>query len=147
MIRKLQYTLLLFLLPIFLSEVSAQFYNGHQMTFGKNRVQYNDFYWSFQRYDRFDTYFNQFGQPIAEYTAKFAEKELSRIENLFDYNLDKRIIFIVYNKLSDFRQSNIGLVTGKPENNIGGVTQIDRNKVFIYFEGDYHQWNDKYQEP
>jgi len=109
------------------------------MTFGKNRVQYNDFYWTFYRYERFDTYFNEFGAPLAEYTAKFAEKELVRIENMFDYNLDKRIIFVIYNKLSDFRQSNIGLVTGKVDNNIGGVTKVDRNKVFLYFEGDYRK--------
>jgi len=109
------------------------------MTFGKNRVQYNDFYWTYYRYERFDTYFNEFGAPLAEYTAKFAEKELVRIENMFDYNLDKRIIFVVYNKLSDFRQSNIGLVTGKVDNNIGGVTKVDRNKVFLYFEGDYRK--------
>jgi len=131
------------LIPILIlaivQDLTAQFYNGHQMNFGKNRVQYNGFYWSYLRYERFDTYFSEYGQSIAEYTARFAEKELARIENLFDYTLDRRIIFIIYNKLSDFRQSNIGLVTGKSENNIGGVTQIDRNKVFIYFEGDYHK--------
>jgi Tol biopolymer transport system component len=121
----------------------AQFYNGHQMTFGKNRVQYNDFYWNYLRFERFDTYFNEYGKPLAEYTAEYAERELARIENLFDYNLDKRIIFIIYNKLSDFRQSNIGLVTGKTENNIGGVTQIDRNKVFVFFEGDYRKFEEQ----
>jgi hypothetical protein len=131
--------ILSFFLLLQVSTLYGQFYNGHQMTFGKNRVQFNDFYWSFQRYPQFDTYFSEYGQPIAEYTARYAEKELDRIENMFDYNLDRRIIFIVYNKLSDFRQSNIGLVTGKSDNNIGGVTQIDRNKVFIYFEGDYHK--------
>ncbi len=135
LIHKLIFLLILMVSP----KLPAQFYNGHQMTFGKNRVQYNDFYWSFLRYDRFDTYFNEYGKPIAEYTAQYAQKELARIENLFDYTLDRRIIFIIYNKLSDFRQSNIGLVTGKSESNIGGVTQIDRNKVFIYFEGDYHK--------
>jgi hypothetical protein len=132
------FKLLTFLLIIGV-DARAQFYNGHQMTFGKNRVQYNDFYWNYQRYEKFDTYFSEFGQPIAEYTADFAETELARIENVFDYNLDRRIIFVVYNKLSDFRQSNIGLVTGKADNNIGGVTQIDFNKVFIYFEGDYRK--------
>jgi hypothetical protein len=139
MLRVIKYLSILTLSACVLKPASAQFYNGHQMTFGKSRVQYNEFYWSYQRYDRFDTYFNEYGKTIAEYTAQYAEKELARIENLFDYNIDKRIIFLIYNKLSDFRQSNIGLVTGKTENNIGGVTQIDRNKVFIYFEGDYHK--------
>ncbi len=121
----------------------AQFYNGHQMTFGKNRVQYNNFYWTYLRFEKFDTYYNEYGRQLADYTAEFAEKELDRIENMFDYNLDKRVIFIIYNKLSDFRQSNIGLVTGKTENNIGGVTQIDRNKVFLFFEGDYRKFEEQ----
>jgi WD40 repeat protein len=121
----------------------TQFYNGHQMTFGKNRVQYNDFYWTYLRFERFDTYYSEYGKSLAEYTADYAEKELARIENLFDYNLDRRIIFIIYNKLSDFRQSNIGLVTGKTDNNIGGVTQIDRNKVFLFFEGDYRKFEEQ----
>lgn len=112
------------------------------MEFGKNRVQYNDFYWNFYRFDKFDTYFNEYGAPLAEFTAKYAEEEIPKIENYFDYNLDKRIIFIIYNKLSDYRQSNIGLVTGKTESNIGGVVQIDKNKVFLFFEGDY----DKFEE-
>ncbi len=49
---------------------------------------------------------------------------------------------MVYNRLTDFRQSNIGLVTGKDEYNIGGTTTINRNKAFLYFEGDF----DKYDE-
>ena len=139
MVKWWQHNLFFLLILIVSQNIQGQFYNGHQMTFGKNRVQYNDFYWSFYRYESFDIYFNEYGKSIAEYTALYTEKELARIENLFDYNLDKRIIFIIYNKLSDFRQSNIGLVTGKTDNNIGGVTQIDRNKVFLYFEGDYHK--------
>ncbi len=120
----------------------GQFYNGHQMEFGKNRVQYNDFYWTYFRYEKYDVYFNQDGRELAEYTADYAAKEIPLVENFFDYNLDKRIIFIVYNKLTDFRQSNIGLVTGKTDYNIGGVTNISKNKVFLYFEGDY----DKYEK-
>lgn len=115
---------------------SAQFYNGLKMTFGKNRVQYNDFYWSFYRYERFDIYFNQDGVNLANYAADFAKNEIARVEGLFDYNIDNRIIFLVYNKLTDFRQSNIGLVTGNDESNIGGITNVSKNKVFIYYEGD-----------
>jgi hypothetical protein len=117
--------------------VFGQFYNGHQMEFGKNRVQYNSFYWNYFRYDDFDVYFNEYGKQLAIYTADFAQKEIERLESYFDYHIDNRIIFLVYNKLSDFRQSNIGLVTGKAESNIGGTIQIDKNKVYLYFEGDY----------
>jgi hypothetical protein len=130
---------LIFLVAMFyiFQDSSGQFYNGHKMRFGKNRVQYSDFYWEFYRYERFDVYFNQFGRELAQYTADFTRKEIPRLERFFNYNLDKRIIFIVFNKLSDFRQSNIGLITGQDEYNIGGVTTISRNKVFLYFEGDF----------
>ena len=114
----------------------GQFYNGHRMTFGKNRVQYNDFYWSYYRFERFDVYFNQDGKELAMYAESLITPELDRIEGLFDYIIEKRIIFIVYNKLTDFRQGNIGLITGTDEYNTGGVTRIVDNKVFLYFDGD-----------
>lgn len=111
------------------------------MSFGKNRVQYNNWFWSFYRYDKFDIYFNENGKELALYTNRVASRELEKIENFFDYKLDKRLIFLVYNKLTDFRQSNIGLVSGNDENNIGGVTKIVKNKVFLYFEGDHRSYD------
>ena len=137
--RLILFWTLLFILP----DVYSQFYNGHKMRFGKNRIQYSDFYWEFYRYDKFDIYFNQFGKELAQYAADFTLNEIPRIERLFNYNLDKRIIFIIFNKLSDFRQSNIGLITGQDEYNIGGVTTISRNKVFLYYEGDYTKFEEQ----
>ncbi len=136
---------LIFLVVLFyiFPDAPTQFYNGHKMRFGKNRVQYSDFYWEFYRYDRFDIYFNQFGKELAQYTADFTRGEIPRLERFFNYNLDKRIIFIVFNKLSDFRQSNIGLITGQDEYNVGGVTTISRNKVFLYFEGDFVKFEEQ----
>jgi len=139
--RPLTLYITLSILLLFASlQVSGQFYYGHQMAFGKNRVQYNDFYWYFFRYERFDTYFNQQGKNLANYTADYLQEEITRIESFFDYELDNRLIFIIYNKLTDFRQSNIGLITGKEEYNTGGVTKIIRNKVFIYFDGDHKKF-------
>ena len=122
------------------TSVSAQFYNGLQMSFGKNRVQYDHFYWQYYRFEKFDIYFNQFGQELAEYTEWSASRQIKRLESLLDYTLEKRIIFLVYNNLSDFRQSNIGLVTGNDDYNIGGNTRIVNNKVFLYFEGDHNKF-------
>ena len=121
-------------------KANGQFYNGLQMTFGKNRVQYWDFYWSYYRFEKFDTYFNEYGRELAEYTAEYAEKRIIELEDYFDYYLDKRLIFIIYNKLSDFKQSNIGLVAGNVEFNTGGVTKIIKNKVILYYEGDHKKF-------
>ncbi|UCG28786.1 MAG: PD40 domain-containing protein, partial [Bacteroidales bacterium] len=140
-IGHLKNTISLFLLFFFTGiGVFGQFYNGLQMSFGKNRVQYWDFYWSYYRFEKFDTYFNEYGRELAEYTANYAEKRIIELEDYFDYYLDKRLIFLIYNKLSDFKQSNIGLISGNEEFNTGGVTKIIKNKVILYFEGDHKKF-------
>jgi len=134
-----KYRILFLLIPLLglTTAVYAQFYNGHQMTFGKSRVQYNDFYWQYYRFPKFDTYFYVNGSKLAEFVSQIATEELNYIEYSLEEILQRRIIFIVYNKQSEFRQSNIGLVTGADESNIGGVTRIVDNKVFVYFDGDH----------
>jgi Tol biopolymer transport system component len=123
-------------------EAGGQFYNGHQMTFGKNRVQYFDYYWSYYRFDNFDCYFNEYGKDLAEYTADYATKKIAEIEDFFDYTLEKRLVFVIYNKNAEYRQSNIGLVTNDEENyNTGGVSRIIKNKVMLYYEGDHESFN------
>jgi Tol biopolymer transport system component len=124
---------------LFSQGVQAQFYNGYQMTFGKNRVQYEDRFWNFYKWKSFDTYFYLGGQELAIFTGRTAEAALEEIEKLIDFRLDGRIQFIIYNKLSDAKQSNIGLETDDNSNNIGGVTRIVGNKVFLYFTGDHEQ--------
>jgi len=132
------YIIVLLMLGIALP-LSAQFYNGHQMTFGKSRVQYNNFYWQYYRFPKFDTYFYVSGNKLAEYVSQIAMEELDQIEYSLEEILQRRMIFIVYNKQSEFRQSNIGLISGAEEYNIGGVTRIVDNKVFVYYEGDHNR--------
>ncbi len=110
------------------------------MTFGKNRVQYNNFYWSYYRFDRYDVYFNQEGTEIAKYVGKYAYDELLKLESILNHRLEQRLIFIVYNKQSDFKQSNIGLLTGKDISNTGGTTQIKKNKVSLFFQGNHKEF-------
>lgn len=116
------------------TSVYCQFYNGHQIKFGKNRVQYDNFEWYYYRYPRYDTYFYTGGSDLAEKTAKIAESNIGEIETLLDHKLKKRIIFVIYQNLSDFRQSNIGLVTDANEYNIGGTFKVIDNIAFIYTE-------------
>lgn len=130
---------LILIVACFISlDAVAQFYNGHQMTFGKNKVQYYDYYWSFYRFDDFDCYFNEYGRDLAQFTANYALKRIGEIEDFFDYTLEKRLIFVIYNKNAEFRQSNIGLITFDDETyNTGGYSRIIKNKVMLYYEGDH----------
>jgi hypothetical protein len=115
---------------------TGQFYNGHQMSFGKNRVQFDEFDWFFMRYKEFDTYFYTGGKELAEHTSKMAYEEIEDITSRMDHTLSQRLIFVVYQNLSDFRQSNTGLKTLNNQYNIGGATTIVDNVVFLYVEGD-----------
>ena len=94
---------------IYPSTTQAQFSRGTQMTFGKNRVQYNDFLWTFYRFKNFDTYYYLGGQELAIYAGRTADQEIEEIEKLYDYKISGRFQFLIYNKLSDFKQSNLGL--------------------------------------
>lgn len=135
------YITIFFIFMGFLQDTHGQFYNGHQMTFGKNRVQYFNFYWSYYRFNDFDVYFNQEGKELAQYTEVVAREKIKEVERFFDYSLDKRIIFLVFENLSDFRQSNLGLVTANDEYNVGGVTQIIQNKVSLFYQGNHREYN------
>jgi hypothetical protein len=135
------FSIVFFLLSFiaFLPAADAQFYNGYQMTFGKNRVQYEQRFWNFYKWQYYDTYFYLGGQELAIFTGRTAATDLDEIEKLLDYKLDGRIQFIIYNKLSDAKQSNIGLETEDNSSNIGGMTKIVGNKVFLYFNGDHER--------
>jgi hypothetical protein len=109
------------------------------MNFGKNRVQYSEFEWLYYRYPKYDVYFYQQGKNLAQYVSDRSEKIISETEKYFGKALQKRIIFIVFNRLSEFRQTNIGLMTNESDNNLGGITKIIDNKVFLYYEGDHQK--------
>lgn len=119
-----------------LAEGYAQFYNGSQMDFGKNRVQYSNFQWTSFRFDAFETYFYLNGKELAAFTANYAREQIAEMEDRMEVNLSEKIQFIIYNSLSDLKQSNIGLVS-EDHYNTGGITHIIGRKVFLYFDGSH----------
>lgn len=117
---------------------NAQFYSGSNQEFGKNRVQYRDFNWLYYPSDPFEVYFYQGGKDLAAYVVQAAHQELEPLEKRFDYSLDETIQVIVYNKQSEFRQSNIGLQDSDGYN-IGGTARIVGSKLFLYYTGDHEE--------
>ncbi|HLG35375.1 MAG TPA: hypothetical protein VI757_10880, partial [Bacteroidia bacterium] len=135
--------IILFVGVILLSQdASAQFYNGMQMTFGKNRMQYDDRFWSFYRHPNFETYYYPGGKELAGYAGSVAQNDIDEIQKLYDFTLESKIQFLIFNKLSDAKQSNVGFESDETQqNNIGGYTRIVGNKVFIYFDGDHENFH------
>ena len=126
------------------NDLNAQFYNGTHVGFGKNRVQYDYFEWKYYRYNQFETYFYTGGKELAVYTAKVARKHIEDQEVFFEYDLRDKIQFIIYNKQSHFKQSNVGLSLENGE--LGGITNIMGSKVYIYFNGDHDDFNRQIKE-
>jgi hypothetical protein len=122
------------LIPAF--EMQAQFYYGMQMEFGKNRLQYQDFNWTYFDYDRFRVYFYSGGNEIAKYVSVSMSNQLPILEKRMEFQMEDKINVIVYNNQGDFKQSNIGL-NNELSTNIGGTTKIIGDKIFVYFNGSH----------
>lgn len=118
-----------------LSPAKAQFYNGSQVTFGKNRVQYTDFLWTYFRFNNLDVYYYLNGKEIAQHVADYAGKYMPLLEKKLGTSLDNKLQFIVYNTFADLKQSNLGLMNNM-QYNTGGITHIIGSKIFLYFDGD-----------
>ena len=117
--------------------VTAQFYDGLQVEFGKNRIQYRDFIWQYHTVGHFEIYFYQGGQELAGAIAGIVEETAKELTPYFGNKLEGPIQILVYNNIAEFRQSNIGIFTFEEESvNIGGTAKIVGNKLFLYGRGD-----------
>ncbi len=137
--------LLLVLLVLMASVAQAQFYNGMNMPFGKNRVQWSDFHWSYYMNDNFDVYYYQGGNDLARYAQAYAKDQIPKLETRLNSRFSKKIQFIVFNSKGDFKQSNIGLEENE-NGNTGGITKIIGSKVILYFDGDYTHFEAQIRE-
>ncbi len=111
---------------------------AQEANFGKNKVQYKSFNWSFIQTSHFDIYFYEGGASIANFTAFAAESAYASISKTMRYQLNNRISIMVYNSHNDFQQTNV--VNEYLGEGIGGVTELFKNRVVIPFEGNYKQF-------
>lgn len=127
--------ILLLLLTLHFKGV-AQFYNGMDVEFGKNRVQYSEYLWSHYKYEQFNIYFYEEGKNIADYAARSAHLQIQEFEKLFQIKLQTKLEFVIYNTQNQSRESNIGNYPDEALNP-GGFARIIGNKVFLYFDGNH----------
>ena len=137
--------MLLVLLTAGASVSPAQFYNGMNMEFGKNRIQWKDFHWSFYKYETFDVYYYQGGNELANHVLNFAKEEIPEMEKKFGTHFGKKVQFLVFNSLGDLKQSNLNNEE-EDTGNTGGVTKLIGSKVFLYFNGSYADFDQQIRE-
>jgi len=142
---KTKYAILFLLFMALAPLAHAQFYNGMNMSFGKNRVQWGDFHWSYYRNDNFDVYYYQGGDDLARYAQAYAKEQIPQFEGRFNSNFKRKVQFIVFNSMGDLKQSNINL-EDEEIGNTGGITKIIGSKVILYFDGDYTHFEAQIRE-
>ncbi len=113
---------------------AAQFYNGSQLSFGKSRVQHQNYNWQLLRADRYDVYYYPTGRSLAQYVYFKAPQVMAEIEAKLQYASKKKLQLIVYNTQEDFRESNFAYDDDDFYNQ-GGVTNVYGTKIYIYFDG------------
>ena len=105
--------------------------------FGKNRVQFKKFKWSYYQTKNFNIYYHQNGEELAKFIAQSGEKELPQMEAAAEYSLQRRANIVLYNDFAEMQQSNIGL--GIEWQNTTGGTKLVNNKMVVYFEADHQK--------
>ena len=129
-----------------------------QTEFGKNRVQYHDQFKEWSQYEsrNFLTFWYGEGRHIGQSVVQMAEYDFHEIQGILEHRMNDKIEIIVYNDVTDLKQSNIGseevFMTGGTEKvnasnyasgtpvgvNTGGQTKIVNNKMFVYYNGDHN---------
>ena len=107
-------------------------------SFGKNKVQYRDFDWSYIQTPNFDIYFYGDNQDLAEFTSRVSEEAYKQISTHLAWDLKNRVSILVYNSHNEFQQNNV--VSVYMQEGILGVTELYKNRVVMPFEGDYQQF-------
>jgi len=106
--------------------------------FGKNKVQYDTYDWSYLQTDNIDIYFYKGGEALAEFAAPVGEQALKDICKVLNWRLRKRVTMLVYNSHSDFQQTNVTL--SYLSEGIGGFTELFKNRAVVPFDGSYYDF-------
>ncbi len=106
------------------------------MTYGKNRIQTEDYFWEFKKYEHYKMYFYEGSENLWGDVISTADKAIEEYSEKFEIYLDPKDKFniLVYNNIEDFKKSNIGLQS--ETQSIGGVARIYGKNVFVYYEGE-----------
>lgn len=130
-------SLLISVLAVLLGTLITEELLAQYFSFGKNRVQYEQFDWRFIETEHFDIYYyDSKNYHLAQFTAETVESSLIQLKEDFGADLTDRIPVIIYDSHSDFSQTNVVRLPVDAQG-IGGVTDKFKNRMTQPFMGDY----------
>ncbi|MDZ7650656.1 MAG: translocation protein TolB [Cytophagales bacterium] len=102
-------------------------------TFGKNRIQYKQFRWSYLSSENFDVYYYDDRKKVAQESIEYLEAEFDRVTDLIGFYPYQKTKVFLYNSITDLQQSNIGL--NHTQYSSGGETDFVKPYVEIAHPG------------
>jgi len=111
---------------------------GAAQDFGKNKVQYKSFNWSYLQTSHFDIYFYEGEEDLAYFAAEQSEYACQQIKKDFRHEIRKRVPIILYKSHNDFQQTNV--ILEMLEEGVGGFTEFFKNRVVMPFTGSYEDY-------
>ena len=115
-------------LTITVSPLCAQAY------FGKNQVQYQHFDWKVIETEHFLVHYYADERTAALDAARMAERAYNRLSRILDHEFSEKKPIMVFASRAHFGQNN---VTGDLGEGTGGVTEPTRDRMLLFFTGDY----------
>lgn len=128
------------LLLLLLLTISADTMTAQSFSFGKNRVQYNQFDWRYIQSEHFDIYYYEAkNYYLAEFSAYSLEAAYEQLSKDFRHEIANRIPVIIYASHSEFTETNVVPLPIDAQG-IGGVTDKFKNRITMPFQGDFGEF-------
>jgi hypothetical protein len=113
---------------ILAQNLAAQYYS-----FGRNKVQYEEFDWKVLKTEHFDIYYYNELREIAETGAFYAEEAYNDLKVKLNHIVTRRIPLIFYNTHTHFQQTNT--TSGFIPEGVGGFFEFIKGRVVIPYMG------------
>lgn len=120
------------------SVLGSSLISAQEVRFGKNKVRYKNFDWSYLQTRHFDIHFYEDAYPAAKFAAAVMESSYVEISGELNYLIQRRIPVFIYNSHNDFQQTNI--ISSLISEGTGGFTEMFKNRIVIPFAGSYEDF-------
>lgn len=107
--------------------------HAQTISFGKNKIHYNEFQWRVLASPHFDLYYYPEEDSLARMALAMAEESYQALAARWGYHVNRRIPLIIYASHQDFEQTNVSPYV-LPEG-VAGFTEFIKGRVTIPFDG------------
>lgn len=126
---------------LLLAGVGTTYAQLTQETFGRNRLQFEQFEWQYISSENFDVYFYGPRKQVATEAIQYLESEFDRVTDILGAAVYLKTKVFLYNSVADLQQSNMGLNSAvfSP----GGQTEFIQPYVEIAHPGNVTEFKEE----